>query len=69
MNNPFDNGTNFLLGSVHSMKLKFVQESESSDDEDGGDEGKKVKKRGSRAGSLDGRLEKEMIEMSEETHL
>lgn len=51
------------------MKLKFVQESESSDDEDGGDEGKKVKKRGSRAGSLDGRLEKEMIEMSEETHL
>ncbi|XP_019849157.1 PREDICTED: uncharacterized protein LOC109580447 [Amphimedon queenslandica] len=59
-------------GSVHSMKLKFAQESESSGGEDddndaeGSDEGQKEKKRVSQAA---GGLEKEMLEMSEETHL
>ena len=53
------------------MKLKFAQESESSEDDDdnddeGPDKGQKEKKRVSQAA---GGLEKEMLEMSEETHL
>ena len=57
------------------MKLKFAQESESSgdDDDDNDDEGpgkeQKAEKRVSQPGGLEGRLEKEMLEMSEETHL
>ena len=61
----------YLLGSVHSMKLDIAQEFESSEDDDdnddeGPDKGQKEKKRVSQAA---GGLEKEMLEMSEETHL